>query len=123
MPASLVALYYEGAAAEGLARAGAKLAVSILGALRDRPWRAAWIARGVRAAWDADEAPLTEAIGPFHPAQGLVSAVLADVARCFHAGATDDEILARFTATAPRSLEDKLAALDGWEASQYVEAL
>jgi hypothetical protein len=129
MPAALVALYYEGAAAEGLRRSGPALVTKILGATREEPWRAAWIARETRHAWVSGDAPLVETIGPADPAQGIVSSVLADVARCFRAGASEEEILTRYAprdeaqATLRDSLEEKLGRLAIWEGEQYLNAM
>jgi hypothetical protein len=132
VPAALLAIYYEGPASERLRREGAVLAARILARDRKAPWRATWIARDVRRLWIRDDAPRLETVGPTHPAHGVVSLVLADLARCFEAGATEAEILARY---APRSaeaapsvgelasLDTKLETLAAWEADRYVEAM
>jgi len=128
LPRELVALYYEGPAAERLAREGASLVTTILGRDREAPWRSAWIARETRAVWVSSEAPLLEPMGPAHRTDGIVSIVLADIARCFRAGATNEEILARYGARArgsePRAevqaVEKKLGALAEWEAERYL---
>ena len=128
LPAALVGLYYEGVAAERLARDGAALVTKILARDADRPWRAVWIARDTRDIWISEEAPLLAPIGAAHPAQGIVSCVLADLARLFRAGATDEEILVRYAApslTGPEldSLSAKMADQERWEGEQYVAAM
>jgi hypothetical protein len=123
MPAELISLYYEGAAADGLRRSGAALARDILGAANEDPWRAAWIARETRRAWVSDEAPFVETMGPAHAVHGIVSSILADVARCFRAGATDDEIRARYALVRSDTLEEKLGRLAIWEGEQYLTAM
>lgn len=123
------AAHEEGAASERLAREGAALATKILARDRTTPWRLAWIARETRALRIGDEAPRLEPTGPAHPAHGLASLVLADVARCFQAGATEAEILARYAARAGSpsaeltSIEAKLATRADWEAEQYMKAV
>lgn len=129
LPAALLAVYYEGRAAEGLRREGAALAARIVVADRERPWRPAWIARATRDLWISEEAPLLEPIGPSEPAVGLLSLVLADLGRCMQAGATRAELLARY---APRgeepsadlvSLAAKLETQGAWEAEHYMQAM
>lgn len=128
MPSALVSLYYEGAAAEGLRRSGPALVTRILTACREEPWRAAWIARETRLAWLAG-APLLEQVGPAHAVHSILSSILADVARCFRAGATDEEIVTRYGAATEEvagtrvSLEDKLGLFAVWEGEQYVKAM
>jgi hypothetical protein len=122
LPAKLISLYYDGVAAERLLRDGAALVASILERDRAAPWRAAWIARATRGLWVSDEAPLMEPLGAAHPADGIVSTVLADAARCFRAGATNDEILARYAAGSD-SLDAKLAELATFEGEQYMTAM
>ena len=129
-PAALLALYYEGAAAEGLRGSAPALVGRILAASREEPWRAAWIARGARAAWRSEEGPFHETSAAAHPGHVIVSSILADVARCFCAGATEAEIVARYAAPSEgeraRSLEalaEKLARLTAWEGEQYASAL
>jgi hypothetical protein len=128
LPAALIALYYEGAAAERLRSDGAALVTRLLARERAAPWRAAWIARGARTLWRSEEAPMVDSV-PAHPANGIVSLVLADVARCFRAGATNDEILARYgergaeKTAALEALESKLGELGAWEGEQYIEAM
>ena len=67
-----------------------------------------------------------------HAADGIVSTVLADVARCFRAGATNEEIVARYgsrgAASAPEldaivAIDAKLAQLSTFEGEQYLEAM
>jgi len=132
LPAKLFSLYYDGVAAERLLRDGATLVAAILERARAVPWRAAWVARATRDVWISDEAPSMDPLGPAHPADGVVSTVLADVARCFRAGATNDEILARY---APRegaspaetealaAIDAKLAELAAFEGEQYIAAM
>lgn len=130
-PAALLALYYEGRAAEGLRREGKELVTQILVADRDRPWRPAWIARATRELWISDQAPLLEPLGSSEPVSGLVSLVLADVARCMQAGATRTEILARYGERGEGdepgaelvSLTAKLDAHGAWEADHYMQAM
>jgi hypothetical protein len=132
LPARLLSLYYDGVAAERLLREGPTLAAAILARNREAPWRAAWIARPTRDVWISDEAPLLEPHGHAHPADGVVSTVLADVARCFRAGASNEEILARYVprpqatpaeAAALTALAGKLAELSTFEGEQYLEAM
>ena len=128
MPAALLSLYYEGDAAAGLRRAGPELVTKILAASPAAPWRAAWTARATRIAWISEEAPFAESVGPVDPMHGLVSSVLADVARGYRAGLTDDEILLRYGALAEAeslrdSLEEKLGRLAIWESEQYFAAM
>ena len=132
LPAKLSSLYYDGIAAERLRRDGASLVSSILARDRAAPWRAAWVARATRDVWIRDEAPLTAPLGPAHAADGIVSTVLADVARCFRAGATNEEIVARYgsrgAASAPEldaivAIDAKLAQLSTFEGEQYLEAM
>ncbi len=132
LPATLFSLYYEGVAAERLLCDGASLVSSILERDRAAPWRAAWIARATRAVWISEEAPFAAPLGPAHAADGIVSTVLADVARCFRAGATNEEILARYAsrgaASAPEleaiaGIDAKLALLSTFEGEQYLEAM
>ena len=129
LPAEILSLYYEGPAAERLARDGASLVTTILGRDRNAPWRPAWIARETRGLWIDSDAPLMDPIGPAHRADGVVSSVLADIARCFRAGGTNEEILARYGARGPepraevQALEGKLAALAAWEAETYMAAM
>lgn len=129
MPSALVALYYEGAAAEGLRRAGARLVTKILGACREEPWRAGWRARETRRTWVSEDAPLLDTIGPAQVVQGLVSSILADIARGFRAGATDEEILAHYAGgpedrgtSAHDTFREKLGQLAIWEGEQYLRA-
>ena len=130
MPSALVALYYEGAAAAGLRRAGPDLVTKILVACREEPWRAAWPARETRKAWLSEEAPLLDTIGAADAVHGLVSSVLADVARCFRAGASDEEILSHYSAgpedaraRARETFDEKLGRLAIWEGEQYLSAM
>jgi hypothetical protein len=132
LPATLFSLYYEGVAVERLVRDGATLVSAILGRDREATWRAAWVARGMRDVWISAEAPLGKPFGPAHAADGIVSTLLADIARCFRAGATNDEILARYLAgagAAPAQLEAlaavdaKLVELEAFEAEQYLDAM
>ena len=132
LPVQLLSLYYDGVAAERLLRDGATLASSILERDRETPWRAAWVARPARAVWISEEAPLAEPLGPQHAADGVVSAVLADVARCFRAGATNEEILARYASRGGASpaerealaaIDAKLAQLEAFEGEQFLEAM
>jgi hypothetical protein len=129
LPVKLFSLYYDGVAAERLLRDGPTLVAAILARDHEAPWRPAWIARATRDVWISDEAPLLEPHGQAHPADGVVSTVLADVARCFRAGASNEEILARYaprTDSAPAALEAldaKLAELSTFEGEQYVEAM
>ena len=96
---------------------------------RKTPWRPAWIARETRELWISNEAPLLEPIGPTDPAHGIVSLVLADIARCFQAGATGAEILARYGARSEEpsaelvSLAAKLETQGAWEAEHYMQAM
>jgi hypothetical protein len=129
LPRSLVALYYEGATAERLTRDGASLVTTILGRDREAPWRPAWIARETRGIWISNEAPFLEPIGPAQRADGVVSSVLADIARCFRADATNEEILARYGARGPepfaevQALDAKLAVLAEWESEEYMATM
>ncbi len=129
LPRSLVALYYEGDTAERLTRDGPSLVTTILGRDREAPWRPAWIARETRAVWLSDAAPFLEPIGPAQRADGVVSSVLADIARCFRADATNEEILARYGARGPEpfaevvALDEKLAVLAEWESEEYMMAM
>lgn len=123
VPAAMLGLYYEGAAAEALARDGVTLVTRILAAPGSPRWRAAWLARGSREIWLDESAPVLERIepAPAHPAAGIVSLVLADVGRCLRAGATIEEILARYDNAS--AIDDKLAALRAWESEQYAAAM
>jgi hypothetical protein len=123
LPVKLFSLYYDGVAAERLLREGAKLVAEILERDRKAPWRAAWVARATRGVWVSEEAPLLEPLGKAHPADGLVSTVLADVARCFRAGASNEEILARYAGTAHEAIDAKLATLATFEGEQYMAAM
>ena len=132
LPVELFSLYYDGIARERLLRDGASLVTAILERERKAPWRAAWVARATRTVWVSEEAPLLEPVGPAHPADGLVSTVLADVARCFRAGASNDEILARYagregasaaTLAALEAIDAKLATLATFEGEQYIAAM
>ena len=123
MPVDLFSLYYNGVAAERLLRDGANLVAEILEREPKTPWRAAWVARGTRGVWVSEEAPLLEPIGRAHPADGLVSTVLADVARCFRAGASNEEILARYAGSAREAIDAKLATLATFESEQYMAAM
>jgi hypothetical protein len=129
LPEKLVALYYEGQARERLLTGGAALVAKILERDRGAPWRAAWIAKGTRDLWISEDAPFIDSVGEARPAHGIVSIVLADVARCFRAGATDEEILARYgersaaPSAALRAMESKLSELGAWEGDQYIEAM
>jgi hypothetical protein len=125
LPAALVELYYEGVAAERLTRDGGTLIAEILAGDVSQRCRAAWIARETRGLWISEEAPLGAPIGKAEPAYGIVSSVLADVARCFRAGATNEEILARYRGDVDGSegITQKLIALETWEGEQYVKAM
>jgi hypothetical protein len=129
LPSALVSLYYEGASAERLRREGASVVTTILARDRASLWRPAWIARDTRRLWISEEAPLLEPIAAALPGDGLVSLVLADVARCFQAGATASEIDARYGARGEEpsaelaSLDRKLETLGAWEADQYIKAM
>jgi hypothetical protein len=133
LPAALLAIYYEGATAERLRAEGAELVTRIVVRDAARPWRAAWIARETRDLWISEAAPLLEPVGPAAPAHGLVSLLLADVARCFRAGATTAEILARYGERSEEgesgdgadlaSLAEKLATQSAWEAEHYMTAM
>ena len=132
LPAKLASLYYDGVAAERLLRDGAALVTAILERDRAAPWRAAWVARATRSVWTSPEAPMSDPFGSAHPADGLVSAVLADIARGFRAAATNDELLARYASrgaaspaelAALESLEAKLGELTTFEGEQYLEAM
>lgn len=132
LPAKLLSLYYDGVVAERLLGDGATLASAILERDRKAPWRAAWVARPTRALWISEEAPLSEPLGPLHAADGVVSTVLADVARCFRAGATNEETLARYASrggaspaelAALAAIDAKLAQLEIFEGEQYLEAM
>ena len=105
---------------------------AILERERAAPWRAAWIARATRDMWISEEAPFLDHLGPAHAADGVVSTVLADVARCFRAGATNEEILARYASRSGASpaevealeaIEAKLAELATFEGEQYIAAM
>lgn len=129
VPAAMMGLYYEGAAAEALARDGVSLVTRILAPPGGRRWRAAWLARASREIWLDESAPALERIepAPAAPAAGLVSLVLADLGRCLRAAATSEEILARYageeaSAQQASAIDDKLAALRAWESEQYTAA-
>lgn len=129
LPAALLTLYYGGTTAERLLREGPELVTKLLARDRATPWRPAWVARETRHLWISEEAPLLESIGAAQPADGLVSLVLADVARCFAAGATDAEVVARYGArgdepsAALAASTEKLATHAAWEAEQYMNAM
>ncbi len=122
VPTELVAIYYGSAQAERLLTTGAPLVAKILGAETMTVARAAWIARGTRRIWVSEDAPMLQSIGAPHPVHGLVSSVLADIARCVRAGGTDDEIALRYTATSA-SLDAKLVELSVWEGEQYLKVM
>lgn len=122
MPAALVAIYYGPAEAERLLTTGASVVSKILAHEGMTVARASWIARDTRRIWLSDEAAMLPAIGPVHAAHGLVSSVLADAARCVRAGATDEEIVLRYT-SGSQSLEKKLDELSVWEGEQYISAM
>lgn len=122
VPTELIAIYYGSAQAERLLTTGASLVAKILGAETMTPARAAWIARDTRRIWVSEDAPMLEPIGAPHAVHGLVSSVLADIARCVRAGGTDDEITRRYTAASP-SLDAKLVELSVWEGEQYMKAM
>lgn len=129
IPAALLALYYEGKSKEGLVREGAELVTKILARDRAEPWHPAWIARSTRQFWITSDAPLLEPIGPARPSYGLVSLVLADIARCFQAGATAAEILARYERQGGEpsdelvALAAKLDAHGAWEGEMTMKAM
>ena len=81
-----------------------------------------WIARPSRAIWITEAAPWLSPHGEWHTAHGIVSAVLADMGRCFHAGANEAEILARYDLV-PSALDAKLAILAAREATIYSQAM
>jgi hypothetical protein len=129
LPAELASLYYEGAAAERLRRDGAALVRKVFPSDPAARWRAAFVARASRQRWLGDDAsnedgpPFLPVIGAAHPADGIVSSVLADIARCARAGGSDDEILARYAGTGAPALDEKLAELSMFETEQYAAAL
>ncbi len=133
LPARLASSYYDGPVAERLLRDGATLAAKIVERNGTAPWRAAWIARETRSAWISDDAPFLEPVrAPAHAADGIVSTLLADVGRCFRAGATDEEILARYGARSSDdeqasaelvAIEAKLTELATFEGEQYMQAM
>lgn len=122
MPAALVSIYYGPAQAERLLASGSAVVSEILAHEGMTAAKASWIARDTRRVWLSDEAPLLPSIGPVHAAHGLVSSVLADVARCVRAGATDPEIVLRYTAGS-ESVDKKLDELAVWEGEQYIGAM
>jgi hypothetical protein len=127
LPAKLASLYYDGPAAERLLTDGATLVTAIFdGDAAKARWRAAFIARDIRTVWISDEAPFADTIGPAHPAGGVVSTVLADLGRCFRAGGSNDEILARYAAGASPArlaIDEKLSELATFEGEQYMAAM
>jgi hypothetical protein len=121
VPAKFVELYFEGPAAERLRASGAKLAARALAT--HEPATLAWRTRDTRNVWSTIEAPLSFDVAKHEPAQGLLSSVLADLARSFRAGATDEEASARLAGEPPESLDEKLAAHETWESEQYTSAM
>ena len=127
VPSSFVELYYEGAAADGLRARGAKLVEQLLSGHAERPWSVAWTARKTRALWVSEEAPYVEPIKEPRALSGILSTLLADVARAFRASATDEEIRAHYgpdgAADLRASYDAKLAKLSAWESAGYVRAM
>jgi hypothetical protein len=123
VPAGFRELYYEGAAAEGLRRAGARLAANaVRDALAD-PARLAWMIRDIREVWVDDHAPVSETIGDAHPAHGLLSSVLVFAGRFFRAGASEEQIAGALRGKTDDALHALLGAHGEWEGAQYASAL
>lgn len=126
VPAGFKSLYYDGAAADGLRRAGARLAANaIRDALADAPGiaRLARIVRDAREAWIDPHAPRAETIGDPHPAHGLLSSVLAYAGRLFRAGADEAQIAAALRGESDAFLTALLHAHAAWETAEYDSAL
>jgi hypothetical protein len=121
VPAKFVELYFEGVAAERLRASGARLAAQAVAEVSIPTL--AWRVRAARNVWTSFEAPFAVDLPAYEPAQGLLSAVLADLGRVFRAGATDDEAAARLRGEQPASLDDKLTAFEAWEHEQYMAAM
>ncbi len=122
VPAKFVELYYEGPAARGLREHGAALATAAFEASRSAPWKLAWRLRSLRKVWSDREAPVSAEVAG-HPAAGLLSILLVEIARGFRAGAAADEIAARLAGREAPGLEAALVTLDAWEADQYAAAM
>jgi hypothetical protein len=123
MPAELASIYYGAAQAEKLLTRGPALVAQVLGREGMTAAKAAWIARSARYGWaGSKDGTMFAPFGKAHAVDGVVSSVLADMARCFRAGATDDEIALRY-ATGSESLDAKLAELSTWEGDQYMSAM
>jgi hypothetical protein len=123
VPAGFRELYYDGDAAEGLRRAGARLAAdAVRDALTD-PAGLAWRIREARARWMDPDAPVAETIGEPHPAHPLLSSVLVYAGRCFHAGATEEQIAARLRGERDETVSALLEAESAWDTAQYAAAM
>jgi hypothetical protein len=121
IPKAFTELYYEGRAAERLRASGAKLAARAL-AGRDAA-TLAWRTRVTRNMWSSFDAPFGKRLERYAPAQGVLSAILAGIARCFRADATEDEIAAYLAGESSQSFDEKIAALESWEGEQYMSAM
>jgi hypothetical protein len=123
VPARFRELYYDGAAADGLRRAGARLAANALRESLADPARLAWMIRDVRGVWVDEHAPVAETIGERHPAHGLLSSLLVFAGRFFRAGASEAQIANALRGESDDHLDALLAAQGSWETDQYSSAL
>lgn len=123
VPAAFGELYYEGPAAEGLRRAGARIAAGAVREALANPATLAWSIRDVRGIWVDDHAPIAETVGEIHPAHGLLSSVLVFAGRFFRAGASEAQIAAALRGESDDALDALLERQMEWESAQYSAAL
>ncbi|HEY8074772.1 MAG TPA: hypothetical protein VIF62_11695, partial [Labilithrix sp.] len=113
VPSSFVERYLERPLRESAIRIAAEAVATIA-----TP-QLAWTVRKTRDIWVSDAAPFMLDLDEYVPTQSLLSAVLADIARCASSGATDDQIIARLRGTPLPTLTD----VESWEADAYARAL
>lgn len=124
VPAAFAELYFEGPAEAGLRAHGAELAATLFAETREAPFALAWRLRAARHVWVHPFAPVTAPLpAPFHPASGLLSAILVAVARGFRAGGTPEQIAAHLRGEDAPSFTEALTRLEAWEGEQLSAAI
>ncbi len=129
IPAGFVDYYFgEHLSAAEVAASAARLAARCISAKASRPWELAELAARARQLY-AGASPASVQVGTAYRSwHFLLSAVLAEVARCLYAGATVEELEEAWGIVSPdpalaASMQAKMSALEARETDAYTAAI
>jgi hypothetical protein len=131
IPAPMVDYYFgQTLADEQAAAVATQMAASSLAKWHRNPSKLAELTFNARSTYlgeDPTLQPVAEAVGARHPADGPLSALLAEVARCLYAGTTTAEVEAVLEVEPNEELaalaSEKLAALEDKETELFMSAI